>query len=92
MAASAKIGGHPLLSPRTEFVEPAVIAFMLAGLAGGVIASSITQKVGGSSLDFLEERIGFWDWKQLHFPGRIWTYIEHTSFWIGLVCAALSFC
>jgi len=64
---------------------------MLAGLAGGVIVSSITQIESTKTSDFLECRIGLWDLKNIHFHAFKWTYIEHTSFWIGLICAILSF-
>jgi hypothetical protein len=59
--------------------------------AGGVIASSITQTQKRSSQEFLEEATGLWNWKSIHFPSRIWTFIEHTAFWIGLIAAVLSF-
>jgi len=29
--------------------------------------------------------------KRVHFFGRTWTYIEHTSFWVGLIAAITSF-
>jgi hypothetical protein len=69
---------------------PAVSCFMIAGLAGGVIASSITQTKARSSQEFLDEKVGPWDWKRLHFRARVWTWIEHTTFWVGLVLAAIS--
>lgn len=59
-----------------EFLWPAVAAFMVAGLAGGVIASSITQTSARSSEQFLSLPIGPWEWKALHFRARIWTWIE----------------
>lgn len=66
-----------------------ILAVMVAGLAGGVIASSITQTVGGSSVDFLDKsRIGPFQWKC--FSARKWTYVEHVSFWIGLFLIAIS--
>jgi hypothetical protein len=71
-------------------VWPAVVCFMAAGLAGGVIASGITQTLARCSEEFLSERIGPWEVKWLHFRARIWTWIEHTSFWVGLILAALS--
>ena len=69
----------------------AVAAFMVAGLAGGVIASSITQCQCTSSQEFLGQAIGIWDWERLHFAARKWTYIEHTAFWLGLISAVISF-
>ena len=89
-AAALKIreGVHLPLEPR--LVVPAVICFMLAGLAGGVIASSITQTETRSSKAFLSEQIGPWDVKALRLKALHWTGIEHTAFWLGLVLAALS--
>jgi hypothetical protein len=57
----------------------------------GVIASSLTQTVGVSSKEFLGKQIGPWTGNLIHFRARYWTYIEHTSFWIGLLCAVGSF-
>ena len=90
-AATAKFGGSEFLSLDGRFVPPTVIFIMVAGLAGGVIVSSLTQWVGGSTEDFLASKIGPWDWKAIQLHARNWTYIEHTSFWLGLCCAALSF-
>jgi hypothetical protein len=89
--ATAKIGEKPLLSLHESLIWPAVIAFMIAGLAGGVIASSITQTTARSSEDFLSQPIGPWELKAIHFSARAWTWIEHTSFWAGLIFAVLSF-
>lgn len=60
---------------------------MLAGLAGGVIVSSITQIECTKATEFLECSVGPWDWKLLHFHARKWTYLEHISFWVGLISA-----
>lgn len=90
-AAFANFSGKRVLLLNLVFIAPAVIFTMIAGLAGGVIVSSLTQWIGGSSLDFLRSSIGPWDWKCLHFEARKWTYVEHTAFWLGLICAVLSF-
>jgi hypothetical protein len=66
----------------------AVVCFMAAGLAGGVIASSITQTNARSTESFLCEIIGPWNTRLLR--ARTWTWIEHTAFWAGLVSALLS--
>jgi membrane protein implicated in regulation of membrane protease activity len=66
----------------------AVFCFILAGVAGGVIASSITQTRARSTDAFLSEAIGPWALKVL--SARSCTWIEHTSFWLGLICALLS--
>jgi hypothetical protein len=63
---------------------------MVAGVAGGVIASSITQTQARNSQQFLELPIGPWEIKAFHFRARVWTWIEHTAFWAGLICAFLS--
>lgn len=94
--ALAQVNGKALVDVAPFFLWRAVMLFMLAGLAGGVIVSSLTQTVGGSSRDFLDEPIGPWDlqvfgFKLFHFRARVWTYIEHTAFWLGLICAVLSF-
>lgn len=67
-----------------------VICFVVAGIAGGVIASSISQQSGGNSDAFLKSPIGPWNVKFLRMKGYWWTYLEHTSFWIGLGAAALA--
>jgi len=89
--ATAKINEKPLLNLNQRYFWVAIVAFMVAGLAGGMIASSITQTKARSSAEFLEEPIGPWDWKPVFFRARVWTWIEHTSFWVGLIAAALSF-
>lgn len=83
--------GHAILSANPFLITLAVFAFLVAGLAGGVLASSITQCVGGSSQEFLDTQIGPWNAKLVHLSGRKWTYLEHTAFWIGLLAAVLSF-
>ena len=90
-AATAKIGEKPLLTLIPMWFWLAVVAFMIAGLSGGVIASSITQTSARSSKEFLTLSIGPWEIKALHFRAQTWTWIEHTAFWAGLVMAVLSF-
>lgn len=82
---------YQFLPANQYLMTVAVLSFMLAGLAGGIIVSSITQRVGGSSNDFLETEIGPWNAKCIRLRGRTWTYIEHTSFWVGLIAAVISF-
>ena len=89
--ATVKVNENLLLKLQPFWLWLAIIAFMVAGLAGGVIASSITQCQCASSQEFLGQAIGFLDWKAIHFSARVWTYIAHTSFWVGLVSAVISF-
>lgn len=91
VVATAKLGNVPIFAVREAFLWPAVLAFIIAGVSGGVIASSITQSAARSSAEFLSCPIGPWEIKSFHFRARIWTWIEHTSFWIGLILAVFSF-
>ena len=90
-AATAKFAGARILNVKPWLAWPAIFAFMIAGLAGGIIASSITQTTAGDSREFLDEAIGPWNWKRLRLRARAWTYLEHTAFWVGLLCAVISF-
>jgi hypothetical protein len=97
--ASLKHGEKFVLEAQQVFVWAALISFMVAGLAGGVIVSSITQCFGhpnaplenrcSSSSSFLKQRLGPWEIEM--FEGRTWTQIEHTSFWVGAIAAVLAF-
>lgn len=87
--ATAKFQGNTVLNLDLGLVGFAALCFLIAGMAGGVIASSLTQKVGGSSASFLDDRIGPWVLRL--WRARTWTHIEHTSFWIGLLVAVYSF-
>ena len=72
------------------WLSVAVLATMVAGVAGGVIISSVTQLESTKTSDFLCCKIGPWNWKRAHFPAQNWIYLEHTSFWLGLISAILS--
>ena len=98
--ASLKKGDHFVLEVRMWAVWLAVGFFFVAGLSGGIIVSSITQCYGhlestaaparcGSTPAFLLQDLGPWELEW--FTGRRWTQIEHTSFWLGLLCAVASF-
>lgn len=94
--ASAKVGEQPLTQVNLVFLLVAVLFFMLAGVAGGVIISSITQTEALTSREFLAERIGPWaerigPWKsKLWMVAIKWTWVEHTSFWLGVSLAIAS--
>ena len=83
-AASLQFDNRQLIQLDLRLVVPALMSFMIAGLAGGWIASSITQTEARSAICFLKTDIGL-------FRARIWMRIEHIMFWLGLVLAACSF-
>jgi hypothetical protein len=58
-----------------------------AGLAGGIIASSLPEC--DTLDDFLGNPAGFWNFRPC--SGRRWTQIEHTSFWLGLAFGVAAF-
>ena len=65
----------------------AILSIGIAGLAGGIIASSLphenalsefwTRKTGPFGLEILQ--------------GKYWTFVEHTAFWVGLGFAVAGF-
>ena len=60
-----------------------------SSFSGGVIASSITQRLSKNVEEFLEEKTGPWNIRRVKV--RVWIYIEHTAFWMGVICVVLSF-
>ena len=89
-AAFVTVANGRLLTLRAEWIFwVAVACFVVAGLAGGVVASSITQTDARNSAEFLKSDIGPWEWDA--FKARYWTWIEHTAFWIGLIFAVFTF-
>ena len=94
-AVALKDGGEnpKLLVPVSlPMVLVALIFIAVAGLAGGIIASSITQTKAGCSAQFLDTRIGPWHFERfLRMRALTWTEIEHTAFWLSLLFAILSF-
>lgn len=97
--ASLKKGEGFALDLKQNLVWIAMGLFMLAGFAGGIIVSSITQCLGltgsetpdvcRSTHAFLKQDLG--PWRLKWFSGRVWTEIEHTAFWAGLAAAFFSF-
>src|SRR6267378_2232890 len=87
---TSKIGRKdvlPVLHPALAWT--AVALFMVAGIAAGVIASSVIQSKSNGADDFLRAKIGPWDTALL--PAKLWIHIEHSSFWLAVICAVLSF-
>ena len=69
------LGHHPV------FLILAIVAMGVAGVAGGVIASTCA-----SADDFDDvwlKRIGPWYWQIM--PGWVWAGVEHTAFWASLI-------
>src|SRR5437868_2643545 len=58
--------------PEKHLMWAAIILIAAAGLAGGVIASTIPQRNGAGQL--YDEDAGPWAWEFM--PGRWWTYVE----------------
>jgi len=88
--AASKIGRKdvlPVLHPALAWI--AVALFLVAGIAAGVIASSVIQSKSNGADDFLRAKIGPWDTALL--PAKLWVHIEHSSFWLAVICAVLSF-
>ena len=80
-------GKRLFLVPNPWLVWPAVAGFLIAGLAGGIIASSCPHYSRFDTL--MTTRIAPYT-EGKGFRGETWTYIEHTAFWIGIILAILS--
>ena len=81
-------GKRVFFVPDRRLVWSAVVMFLVAGFAGGIIASScphyprLDALMAAKIAPFTDRR---------GFTGRTWTYIEHTAFWVGIILAILSF-
>ncbi len=87
---TSKIGRKdalPVLHPTLAWT--AVALFMVAGIAAGVVASSVIQSRSNGADDFLRTKIG--PWNSALFPAKLWVHVEHTAFWLGVISAVLSF-
>lgn len=75
------------LDLQRSFVWAAVLFIALAGLAGGVIASSLPwfQDIA----DFRTTLLG--PFRLRIMSGEYWTYLEHTSFWLGIGSILIAF-
>jgi hypothetical protein len=87
--ANAKFSGFCVLLNHF-FYTVAVLALLVAGMAGGTIVSSITQSKALDSETFLKEYVGPWAPSWLLFRAIVWTRVEHISFWIAVAAAILS--
>jgi hypothetical protein len=69
------------------FIWMSIGFIAIAGLAGGIIASTLPES--DSLPRFFALRTGPWGLKLL--SGRAWTMVEHTTFWVGLVVGLTAF-
>ena len=67
------------------YIKGSVLLFVLAGMAGGLIASSIPSF--SKFDDFRNARLGPWHAKWI--PAIWCTHIEHTAFWFGCSSAVV---
>jgi hypothetical protein len=72
--------------PNLLFIYGSMVMFGIAGLSGGIIASTLPHH--SSIKEFWKERIG--PFRLRIMSGEFWTYCEHTAFWLGVVSAVLS--
>lgn len=70
-----------------QLLTTAIVFIMIAGAAGGTIVSRLTKVK--SYTEFHDNKTG--PIRSELFTGEIWTYIEHLSFWAGILFAALAF-
>jgi hypothetical protein len=82
---TSDLGSRIRLKP--ALLWSAVIGIAIAGLAGGVIASSLPHF--RSLPAFMSEPIG--PYRSGLMPGELWTYLEHTAFWFGIASIVLAF-
>jgi hypothetical protein len=86
--ATSKVGEIlPKLNPCAAGF--AVICFLIAGIAGGMIGSHIPECDCASATAFMGQSLDVW-WF-VTFPARRWAAIEHNAFWVGIIAALLSF-
>ena len=86
----------------STFATIAVIAFVVAGAGGGMVASNLPGCMCKSVAKYMETRlvISWWGlWRRKEKPDTYgqtltagtWAGIEHGAFWVGIVAAILSF-
>lgn len=82
----AGIGAKTPVAFDHRLMWAAVVFIGFAGVAGGIVASTLPECPTLNA--FFQSRTGPWKCKILR--GRHWTYVEHTSFWIGIALAGIS--
>ncbi|MEI2760729.1 hypothetical protein [Methanothrix soehngenii] len=71
-------------SGMVPYIKVSIVLFLVAGAAGGLVASSIP--FFKTFDEFSQACIG--PWKLKLFPAIICTHVEHTAFWFGCFVAA----
>lgn len=74
--------------PLFRILKLTVLCFIVAGAAGGVIASNIPNYETFKQYDCDSLPVFCWAHTM---PYRMWAHVEHVSFWIGLLIAAAGF-
>ena len=67
-----------------SYIKFSVVFFLVAGAAGGLVASSIPYFK--TFEEFSKENLGPWKFKFI--PAILCTHIEHTAFWLGCLVSA----
>lgn len=88
-AALAYVKSKDFTHTPTEisFVKWAMVCFVVAGLAGGIIAGNIPYHKTFD--DFKVKWIGPYKWELM--PFEVCAGIEHTVFWVGVLLIVLGF-
>jgi hypothetical protein len=61
------------------FIKGSVLCFVIAGMAGGLVASSIAHF--SSFKEFKGARLG--PWRTMLIPSMVCVHVEHSAFWLG---------
>jgi hypothetical protein len=65
------------------YIRASIVLFVVAGMAGGLIASSIPHYA--TFAEFKKARLGPWSTKLI--PAMVCTHIEHSALWLGCAVA-----
>jgi hypothetical protein len=81
-----KLGGRDVPANLLPYLQATLVCFVVAGAAGGIIASSISvnykRLVRG-------DKIGPFGFNVLRYPR--WAHIEHFAFWLGITVSVWGF-
>ena len=75
--------GKAQYTPMIGYIQWSVVAFVVAGMAGGLVASSIPHF--SKFEDFKKASLGPWSTKI--FPSMLCIHVEHSAFWAGCFIA-----